>query len=778
MLHAKLFGKPEFRISGKLLPLGEKASLLMAYLACHPEGVPRGRLLRLLWPAGKAHNLRQTLQAVRKLPEISDWLVDDGQVLRLQAQSDVHLLMEEKAIPSGVFLDVDVHACPDFEVWRDAEQHRLHQFRQRVRRAKAIWCQENEQPTEAVGLLTDLLLDDPLDEDAVQRLMRIFLQSQQREQATSLFIRFERDVLALGLHPQESTRELLGAQSDPASLLSQAQTLLEPDLRPGSAALWSRVLGCTEMEVALWMSSPSQTVPRPEGPLCALWHARLAEHLRQLDAKPLKMPVHVFLTAVAGHWEQARHFKEARSTFLEAASEAERVGANTEALGCLDRALHCTEPGGELELLFRKTALLETLGRIPELLLAARELHQHAALWQSDLAALGAHVATGVGLMRSGKVLESEQEVQGALGVLGRMDRARVPVPEFLRGRVCALEGALFLRAGRFLDAQRVFSQGLMFDVPNDLRVRLLANLGTVYGLQGALQDALLTLEDCVTLARHTQDLNVLGGVLVNLGTTAEKLGNSERAFKAFKEGVTLSTRLGMTPTVQAAYRNLAALHLRSGQLGYAWNTASELRDDHLSAELHLWVELLLSEIEWLCGDLQAAHRRLWALQEGQWSPSDRNHLQLQGYRALLHAINTQDDAPVWQVLQQAKNAGQQELVWDIGLDVLVHLQSPEKMQVWLDWLGSPQTPHPDFQKRHQLACLLHHWRSGKALNLHGLQALAEQDFLHSVCAARLLHHLDGRMKGQFQMVLFKQTEGLPEHLKLQFLNHHQKPLL
>lgn len=781
MLSAQLLGVPRFSYLGTPLVLSEKVRLILAYLAYQGSPVPRQDLLRPLWPDGKPHNLRQTLANLRKLPGADVWLLDDGKTVQVLAQTDTAAFLRlaeddpagALALLRGEFLEVDLSAYPDLELWRSEERTHFHGLIQSVRRRQAAVCAEQGDREGAREQWDAVLRADPLDEDAAQRLMALHLQAGRREQATAVYAQLRGELLRMGMQPHPRTAAMLGLERDYPELLAQARMLLSAELRPGSPALWSRVMGLPELEVAHWMTLHFPAVPPVASPLAVLWHTRLAQHLPELDERPVGMPRYRFLYLIAQHWRQAGRSREAAHHFHEAAREAHRVGANDAALDALNLALQHSDDEDRLELLTRQAGVLELLGQAQGMLSVSGELREYAGRWQSDLALLGAEVSAAGAWLRLGDTLQMEAHTAAAEHVLERLNRAGVNLAPALRGRVYSLRGALHLRSGNLVQAAKSYHAGLAYPVPPDLRVRLLTNLGTVYGLQGELRESLRTLEDCVSVARDHGDLNVLAAVLVNLGTTAERLGLSERAVQSYQEGVALAKRLGMTPTMQAAYRNLASLHLRLGRLGHAWNTAAELlHEAELAPDQRLLIDLLLAEVEWSCGQPHAAHLRLQAYPPPEAESTDRNALLLRAYRGILALIQGQGANEVLTVVQQARDAGHQDLVWDVALDALLYLPEPADMRALLDWLGTVPPETPAFKVRRRLAELLLCARLGETVNPDELLRLSEQSITHRLFAARLLCQLHRTPAHEEQLggVLMEQAQALPKGLRESFL--------
>lgn len=791
MLSAQLFGQPTFSFQGTPIHLRGKAALLVSYLAYVKKPVARQTLLHLLWPAGKAHNLRQSLAALHKQPGAGHWLEDASTTVQIHATTDVETfclladdsIVEALEIAEGKFLDVQLSDCPDLEQWCEQERIHLSQLRQTARRALATKSLEIGHYADAKACLQDLLAEDPLDEDAVQHLMGLHLQKGEHDQAAAVYTQLKRELASLGAQPHPKTTALLGLEQDYPELLAQARALLPKELGSGSAALWSRVVGLPEQEVGQWLMVNVPAVSPPPKPLTMLWHTRLASALIELDERPVGVSQYQFLLLVAKQWEQAGRSQEASKAFAEAGKEAFRIGQNKMALSAYNCALEHTKDEDQLELLTKKASLLELLGQFEELRDLSGELLSYAQRWKSDLALLTAHIAQGMAALKMNNILTMTQSALEANEVLERLNLTKVHVAPMLRSQVHSMCGMVHLRAGELEKAHQAFSKGLAYASSDDLRLRLMVNLGTTYGLQGQLQEAFRIQEDCLSLAREAGDLNMLTTLLVNLGTTAEKLGHIEKALRFYQEGSTLATQLGMSPTIQIAYRNLAALHLRQGQFGQAWKIAENICEhEQLAPDHKYFSHVLLAEIEWLCGDFQAAIQRVGRLKalDQNNPPTDRLIMLLHCCEAILDILLNQNSQKAWQILKEIKEAGYNDMVWNAGLDILIFQQDSVEMRKLLAWLGDPPTEYPEVFLRFELVQVLIAWREGQEVDPQPLHELSQQLFVYSTYAARLLHQIENTPQTQQNLkhLAVRQSQSLPRHLKRHFLEQIQIPLI
>lgn len=791
MLSAQLFGQPSFSYQGIPVHLRGKTALLVAYLAYVQKPVARQELLHLLWPAGKTHNLRQSLAALRQQPGAAQWLNDTATTIQIYATTDIktfRLLANENTaealeIAEGKLLDANLSDCPDLEQWCEQERIHLSQFRQTARRMLATKSLKMGHYLQAKACLQDLLCDDPLDEDATQQLMELHLQKGEQDQAAEVYGQLKRELAALGTQPHPQTTALLGLERDYPELLAQARALLPKELGPGSAALWSRVVGLPEQEVAQWLTVNVPAVAPPPQPLAMLWHNRLATTLIELDERPVGVSQYQFLLLIAEQWEKAKRKPEAGKAFTEAGKEALRIGQNKMALAAYERALECTEAEHQLELLTKKANLLETLGQFDELLKLSKTLSDYSKKWENNLALLTSLITQGIVLIQRNKIKAMAKVSSEADKVLKQLKREKIHVDPTLRSQVHSMSGIVLLKTGELHKAQAAFRKGLAYASSDDLRLHLMINLGKTYTLQGKLQEALRTQENCLSLAREAGNIELLAQLLIDVGDIAEKLGHFDKAAHFYQEGSSLASQLGMSSVVQMAYRNSAALYLRQGQFGHAWKIAEHICEhEQLAPDHKYFSHVLLAEIEWLCGDFQAAKQRIHRLQSleetQQDPPTERLVMLLNCCEAILDVLLDQNSLKAQKILQEIHDAGHTDMVWNAGLDVLIFQQNPIDMRRLLDWLGEPPAEYPEIFLRFELVHILLAWREDQDIDTQPLYELSQQFFIYSTYAARLLHQIEKTEQTQqnLQNLAVRQSQELPRKLKLHFLEQIQMP--
>src|SRR5690606_808189 len=131
-------------------------------------------------------------------------------------------------------------------------------------------------------------------------------------------------------------------------------------------------------------------------------------------------------------------------------------------------------------------------------------------------------------------------------------------------------------------------------------------------------------------------------GTLNNLAATADRLGDYRRALKYFKESHALARSSGSAGLEGQVLVNLAVVYTRLGELGPAWNTASEVADlaaDRAEARLGMLARQQLAEVAFMCGCDEVALEELAAALEAAADLGDeRKTMGLLAQRAVVRA--------------------------------------------------------------------------------------------------------------------------------------------
>lgn len=192
----------------------ERSHQLLVLLALAPDPQPRERVATLFWPehdaAAARRNLRKalfrlraqrTLPAVHERADLLSCAVDTDVRAFEQALDDGHA-REALASWSGTLCDgLEAGASGPFVQWLQAERDRL-----AARRRDAMLAWAAQAADEAPALARTLLAEDPLDEVALQVLLRSALERGAAAPALRDFARFAEHLHAsLGVEPSAAT---------------------------------------------------------------------------------------------------------------------------------------------------------------------------------------------------------------------------------------------------------------------------------------------------------------------------------------------------------------------------------------------------------------------------------------------------------------------------------------------------------------------------------------------------------------------------------------------
>jgi DNA-binding SARP family transcriptional activator len=196
--------------------------MLLFYLAYYGDWMTREELAFFFRPdadeATGRHYVRKMLNAVRKL----DWvegLEVEPERLRWQADTDVArfraLVSEgrwERALGvyRGKFLSgLNARGLPSYEAWLELEREDLALLWQQAALGHAAELEDGARHQQAAALSRQLLQEDPLAEEALQRYMRSAYLCGQRKEALQAYGNFKSELeLSLGIKPVEETCRL------------------------------------------------------------------------------------------------------------------------------------------------------------------------------------------------------------------------------------------------------------------------------------------------------------------------------------------------------------------------------------------------------------------------------------------------------------------------------------------------------------------------------------------------------------------------------------------
>jgi DNA-binding SARP family transcriptional activator/tetratricopeptide (TPR) repeat protein len=674
-LEAKLFGVPSVRVGDQPLEVGGKTLGLLYALLLAPQS--RADATALLWGDDAAQSLRQALVVLRKLPHAKDWL-QDGEVLSVQADTDVQrfeaaLLASDSAraveLGSGKLLEGVQIKSGAFMEWLNGERARLERGLASALRLE-IARLEQQHAHIALGYAERLLLIDPLDEAAMQIALRLEAQLGRREAAQTRLNQFRRLLKTeLGSEPLPETLELLG-QNNLAQRYARAKDLAPNQTEVG---FWAEVLGVAALDLAeVQPSAPQGGVPAG---LRLLLEKQIAHALeKRFDADAPQAFDHA--AQVARHFLRAFEPRAALPWWMRSGQLALKSGALSHAATAQFAALWITED--ELprrDCLIALGNLAEAKNDLPLMRAVSLELQRLGTLLQDDLTLFHAKHRLAAWAVRSAQAVQAENAASEAAHIASRIGE-----PE-LQALAHGTLGTAHMAAGNLPKAREALLLATAAQNPQ-LQLRVFANLGSVAGMLGQLEEATSHLEMALTIARSLQHLPVVGMVLFNLGATAEKLGRLGNAENHFREAIEIGSRLGNPASVLQATVALAQIHAARGHWGAAFNTAEEAHDLAQNSPMLPQVQMLLGELETRFGRFEAAQTWLVAAESGFAAAGNQRlqfsaqaNLALLGLKAGQHG-----ESEVQTNLELLLNAGHQDQFEHIRLEFALLATTPKRV--------------------------------------------------------------------------------------------------
>jgi DNA-binding SARP family transcriptional activator len=222
-LEVKLLGKPELRWHERpLVGVPPRLQSLLFYLAVRGVPVARSEIEELLWGPKSSHNLRQAIYQLRVLPGADQWLRVAGHEVEVEATSDLgsfeqllkeHLYGEALAVwpqmmegRTALLWGFELEGALAFSDWLEVERARIELLYREALEHRALELEQAGAFLEALGLVQNLLRQDPLSEGAYQAAMRLCYHLERPEEAQFYMERCRRVLLEeLGIYPSETT---------------------------------------------------------------------------------------------------------------------------------------------------------------------------------------------------------------------------------------------------------------------------------------------------------------------------------------------------------------------------------------------------------------------------------------------------------------------------------------------------------------------------------------------------------------------------------------------
>jgi len=614
---------------------------MLAYLCLKPAGSTRTELAETFWGFGKLASVRQALYELRKLPGAGTWLSDSGDVVSVDAETDVDVFDQAMSrgdtaaalvAYGGALLEGEFgFAAPPFQDWLAASRDRLSALHLEALVRESERLEALGQVEEARLLVHAAVEIDQFNEGLYRSGMRLAYAVGDTAEALRLHQRCATLLgRELGTAPEDETRRLAQAieRGEPIDrplrpdLLPQERLRLLQATQMGEGALGvsgtAQVLGLADLEVADGLAALQQgnwldanlSVP-----------ARHSQAVEASITPAYKRLLHERIAAVLSAATDADDAVVARH--LLAASEPRAAAPRfvAAAMTSIDKA--------ELD---EATSYLFQAGwaayDLPEQRLAAYALLEGIASQRGDEALQEAALAAAedladrlqddaklvdVKLRRSRRRLAQGQVGEGLEVALEALEIANRLASGVLLARARNAVGAAHYFAGDLDGAAEAFAGNLE---AADLieRYRAYNNLASLAAMRGASEVAYSQFEAALTLARSIGPKADVAATLNNLAATADRMGEYPKAVRHFREGIAVSRRNQAVDREGRMLTNLAAVYARQGQLGPSWNTAEEVEElaETISApRLKLAAIELKADVQRLCGMLDLARTSL-----------------------------------------------------------------------------------------------------------------------------------------------------------------------
>lgn len=629
-------------------PSSRKGAAMLVFLAMRPEGARRETLAELLWGVGKLASVRQALYELRRLPGADAWLVDDGDVVRVSAATDVDRF--ERTLAAGdTAAAVDEYggpllgASPDlvtpaYHDWWNDERVRLEAGYLQALRAETDRRLRAERWNDARGLVTRWLELDPFDEAAHRAAIRIAHATGDLEGAREAYRRCDETLRReFGTGASDATRALMDAieRSAPTELPAALRVLTPSQLRLVQALVVAQgALGIEQVSAVLERPSFDVASDLEHMERAGLVDAHLtvatahALAVRASTTEAARRLLHertaaqlLDLEASAGvdggsesgfddgvvalHLLAAGKPADAAPRFVAAARKQVERGDLDAATGWAFRALWATseaEPT-RLDACLLLEGLASQRGEGPLQDDALGEAERLAWEMQADRSLAEVRMRRSRQRLRQGKVGDGLELALEALEIALRLEDGA------LASRARNAVGAAHYFAGDLDGAAAAFGQNVDADDVVE-RYRARNNLGSLAAMRGEVVEAYRHFEAALTLARASGQQVDIAATLNNLAATADRLGDYARAVKHFREGIALARRHDAPEREGQLLANLAAVYARQGQLGPAWNTAVEVEElgaerDDRRLVMHALEQR--AEVTRVCGDVASA---------------------------------------------------------------------------------------------------------------------------------------------------------------------------
>jgi adenylate cyclase len=294
-------------------------------------------------------------------------------------------------------------------------------------------------------------------------------------------------------------------------------------------------------------------------------HGEVAIAIEELYLDRIEESVDV----LAFHYDQSDLNDKALHWLVRAATRAQSLFANDEAIAYFEKALRRAQDGeGPLDaatLLERIAEIQYITGRYDESMATLRSaLDRHSALAPGTLARL--HRRTGSALVRKSAFLEALAAYgQAKVALEGTGDSGQVEA-----ARIGVEIGQLHWRQGSYAAAREALSRTVEMASAigaDDVVAEGLKHLGNVALHGGEAKEAADFFQRSRAIYSRLEDLNGIADVRGNLGGVYVRLGQWDKALAEFEAALALSERMGNPWRVGQCHNNIGEMHRVRGDV-------------------------------------------------------------------------------------------------------------------------------------------------------------------------------------------------------------------
>jgi DNA-binding CsgD family transcriptional regulator/tetratricopeptide (TPR) repeat protein len=280
---------------------------------------------------------------------------------------------------------------------------------------------------------------------------------------------------------------------------------------------------------------------------------------------------------LAHHWQAAGDGRQALAATLPAAEEAERMHANDEALGHVDRALALwdrveapEDAAGtdRVDLLLRGSALAEFAGDAGRALAFAEQARATIDECAEPLRAAAAEARIGSAMHYAGRGVDAIAHLAEARRLVPR------DPPSIAYAEALAAEGRVLMLVGRMAESRDRLEEAIpIADLlgARAVQASALNSLAIIYADAGERDRSIAAGREGLRIAKEIESAGEMMRGYLNGSTAIYYAGLIEEALALVMEGIREAERLGMSHALGDHLRMAAGWHLsRMGRIGDA----------------------------------------------------------------------------------------------------------------------------------------------------------------------------------------------------------------